>query len=65
MTTVVRHAELGPVALAVVKRSLPEDAELTVGGIAAAQEVIVPAAGEAAGRPTERPGQELRRRPRP
>ncbi|WP_255303736.1 folate-binding protein YgfZ [Georgenia sp. 311] len=65
VTTVVRHAELGPVALAVVKRSLPEDVELTVGGIAAAQEVIVPSAGEAVGRPAERPGQELRRRPRP
>lgn len=64
VTTVVRHAELGPVALALVKRSLAEDAELTVDGIAAAQEVIVPAAGEAVGRPEVRPGQELRRRPR-
>lgn len=64
VTSVVRHAELGPVALALVKRSLPADAELVVDGIAAAQEVIVPVAGEAAGRPAERPGQELRRRPR-
>ncbi len=64
VTSVVRHAELGPVALALVKRSLPGDAQLTVDGIAAAQEVIVPVSGEAVGRPAERPGQELRRRPR-
>ncbi|MBD8061786.1 CAF17-like 4Fe-4S cluster assembly/insertion protein YgfZ [Oceanitalea stevensii] len=64
VTSVVRHAELGPVALALVKRSLPADAELVVDGIAAAQEVIVPVSGEAVGRPSERPGQELRRRPR-
>jgi folate-binding protein YgfZ len=30
--TAVHHHELGPVALAVIKRSLPEDAVLTVGG---------------------------------
>jgi hypothetical protein len=34
--TAVRHFELGPVALAVVKRSLPADAELRVGASAAA-----------------------------
>ncbi|WP_413451991.1 glycine cleavage T C-terminal barrel domain-containing protein [Georgenia phoenicis] len=64
VTTVVRHAELGPVALALVKRSLPADAQLVVDGIAAAQEIVVPVSGEAVGRPAERPGQELRRRPR-
>ncbi|MBB5787960.1 YgfZ/GcvT domain-containing protein [Jiangella mangrovi] len=36
-----RHHELGPVALAVVKRSTPVDAELLAGGVAAAQEVVV------------------------
>ena len=41
LTSPVRHHELGPVALAVVKRSLPLDAELRAGGIAAAQEPIV------------------------
>ncbi|WP_432512036.1 CAF17-like 4Fe-4S cluster assembly/insertion protein YgfZ [Kineococcus sp. SYSU DK001] len=52
VTTAARHHELGPVALAVVKRSLPVDAELfAVAGsaaegavprrIAAAQEVVV------------------------
>ncbi|WP_019632871.1 YgfZ/GcvT domain-containing protein [Actinomadura atramentaria] len=36
-----RHHELGPVALALVKRNVPVDAELLAGGVAAAQEVIV------------------------
>lgn len=39
--TVARHHELGPIALALVKRSTPTDAALTVGGVAASQEVIV------------------------
>ncbi|WP_067972084.1 CAF17-like 4Fe-4S cluster assembly/insertion protein YgfZ [Nocardiopsis trehalosi] len=37
-----RHHELGPVALGLVKRTVPVDAEFTVDGIAAGQEVIVP-----------------------
>ncbi|MEV4352908.1 CAF17-like 4Fe-4S cluster assembly/insertion protein YgfZ [Nonomuraea sp. NPDC004186] len=37
-----RHHELGPIALAVVKRTVPADAPLLAGGVAAAQEVIVP-----------------------
>ena len=41
LTTAARHYELGPVALALVKRSVPVDAVLTVGGLAAAQEVVV------------------------
>ncbi|MEW2355382.1 folate-binding protein [Spirillospora sp. NPDC029432] len=36
-----RHHELGPVALALVKRNVPVDAELLAGGVAAAQEVVV------------------------
>lgn len=39
--TAARHHELGPVALAVVKRNVPADAELAAGGVAAAQEVVV------------------------
>ena len=39
--TVARHHELGPIALALIKRSTPTDATLSVDGIAAAQEVIV------------------------
>ncbi|MFI6899656.1 YgfZ/GcvT domain-containing protein [Nonomuraea sp. NPDC050394] len=38
----VRHHELGPIALAVVKRTVPVDAPLLAGGVAATQEVIVP-----------------------
>ncbi len=37
-----RHYELGPIGLAQVKRNVPVDAPLLAGGIAAAQEVIVP-----------------------
>jgi folate-binding protein YgfZ len=37
-----RHHELGPIALAVVKRTVPVDAPLLAGGVAAAQEVVVP-----------------------
>jgi tRNA-modifying protein YgfZ len=36
-----RHYELGPIALALVKRNVPVDARLAVDGISAAQEVIV------------------------
>jgi len=41
VTTSARHHELGPVALAVVKRSTPADAELDAGGVQAAQEIVV------------------------
>jgi folate-binding protein YgfZ len=37
-----RHYELGPIALALVKRTVPVDAPLLAAGIPAAQEVIVP-----------------------
>ena len=37
-----RHYELGPIALALVKRTVPVDATLLAGGVPAAQEVIVP-----------------------
>lgn len=47
VTSAAMHHELGPVALAVVKRSLPEDAALVVrtaeGPVAAAQQTVVPA----------------------
>jgi tRNA-modifying protein YgfZ len=36
-----RHHELGPIALAMVKRNVPVEAALVVDGLAAAQEVIV------------------------
>ena len=39
--TVARHYELGTIALAIVKRNTPTDATLSVGGVPAAQQVIV------------------------
>jgi tRNA-modifying protein YgfZ len=36
-----RHYEVGPIALALVKRTVPVDAALVAGGVAAAQEVVV------------------------
>ena len=36
-----RHFELGPIALGLIKRSTPVEAQLTVAGIAAAQEPLV------------------------
>ncbi len=45
VTTAARHHELGPIALALVKRNVPVDAQLLVrgaeGDVAAAQEVVV------------------------
>ncbi|WP_329218649.1 folate-binding protein [Streptomyces sp. NBC_01485] len=41
ITTSARHHELGPVALALVKRNVPLDAPLVAGTTAAAQEVVV------------------------
>jgi tRNA-modifying protein YgfZ len=37
-----RHFELGPIALALVKRTVPVDTPLRAGGLPAAQEVVVP-----------------------
>jgi folate-binding protein YgfZ len=37
-----RHFELGPIGLALIKRTVPVDAPLRAGGVAASQEVIVP-----------------------
>lgn len=39
--TSARHHELGPIALALLKRNVPVDAQLSVDGMPAAQEVIV------------------------
>ncbi|MEW2633805.1 folate-binding protein [Streptomyces sp. NPDC048389] len=41
VTTSARHYELGPIALALVKRNVPVDAELRAGDTAAAQEAVV------------------------
>ncbi|MFD1828780.1 MULTISPECIES: CAF17-like 4Fe-4S cluster assembly/insertion protein YgfZ [Streptomyces] len=41
VTTSARHHELGPIALALVKRNVPVEARLLAGDTAAAQEVVV------------------------
>ena len=52
VTSLAQHFEMGPIALAVLSRSVPENATLMVGPISASQEVIVPAsAGKAANLP--------------
>jgi folate-binding protein YgfZ len=52
VTSVAQHFDMGPIALAVLSRSVPEDAVLMVGSVSASQEVIVPAsAGKAANLP--------------
>jgi folate-binding protein YgfZ len=62
LTSIARHHELGPIGLAVVKRSLPLDAELVVGTTAAAQETIVGSDGVGTGRPDAIDRSALRRR---
>ncbi|HEV2346578.1 MAG TPA: glycine cleavage T C-terminal barrel domain-containing protein [Actinocrinis sp.] len=52
VTSSARHYELGPIALALVKRTVPVDAPLFAGGVAAAQEVVV--SPEAGGNARER-----------
>ena len=58
VTSVARHHELGPIALAVLKRSAPQDVDLLVecegGAVAARQEVIVPGEGVSVDRPVAR-----------
>lgn len=52
VTSIAQHYEAGPIALAILKRTTPESAELMVGRTAATQEVIVPqSAGKAANIP--------------
>ncbi|MDO5720561.1 MAG: glycine cleavage T C-terminal barrel domain-containing protein [Actinomycetaceae bacterium] len=64
VTSVARHADLGPIALGLVRRSLAADTDLDViteeGPIAAAQEIIVDPQGKSSASPDTRPGAELR-----
>lgn len=41
LLSVARHHELGPIALALVKRNTPTDVPLTAGGVAAGQQAVV------------------------
>lgn len=58
LTSSARHHELGPVALAVLKRSAPADVDLLVdedgGAVAAGQVVVVPPDGVSVDRPAPR-----------
>jgi len=55
VTSAAQHHELGPVALAVIRRSTPADAQLWVENMAAAQEILVSPEGISAHRPPPRP----------
>ncbi|HET9173550.1 MAG TPA: glycine cleavage T C-terminal barrel domain-containing protein [Actinospica sp.] len=56
VTSSARHYELGPIALAVVKRTVPVDAPLEADGVPASQEVVVaPDAGGTARERLRRP----------
>ena len=56
VTSSARHYELGPIALAVVKRTVPVDAQLEADGVPASQEVVVaPDAGGTARERLRRP----------
>jgi tRNA-modifying protein YgfZ len=50
--TSVRHAELGPVALAMLKRQVPVDAQLLVGGVAAVADADAEPVRERVARPS-------------
>ena len=54
VTSAARHYELGPVALALVKRTTPVEEQLLAAGIPAAQEVVVPPDAGANRRPAFR-----------
>ncbi|MDO5061259.1 MAG: folate-binding protein [Actinomycetaceae bacterium] len=64
VTSVARHADLGPVALALVRRGLAIDLPLSVAQgdeeVPALQEVIVDPEGKSSASPAQRPGAELR-----
>ncbi len=65
ITSVARHWELGNIALALVRRGVPAQAELAVGLEAgyesASQELLVDPAGKAEASPSQRPGLGLKR----
>lgn len=61
LTSVARHWEMGPIALALVKRTLDPQAPLKVEGVDANQEVIVTVEGKSDHSPQQRPGAGLRR----
>lgn len=61
VTSVAEHWVLGPVALALVKRTLDPTLQIKAGGADATQEVIVPFDGKSEVSPTQRPGSGMKR----
>lgn len=60
LTSVAQHAIAGPVALALLRRSVPVTAILHTGDFVASQVEIVGASGKSSVSPVDRPGRELR-----
>lgn len=61
VTSAARHADEGPVALALIARAVPVTTVFDIDGVAAAQEEIVPPHGKSSISPQTRPGQGLSR----
>lgn len=61
VTSVGQHFEMGPIALALVKRNLDPTVQLKIGEVDAAQEIIVPVDGRSDHAPASRPGVGLKR----
>ena len=61
ITSSARHADEGPIALALIARAVPVSTVFDIDGVAAAQEEIVPVHGKSSISPQTRPGADLSR----
>ena len=61
ITSSARHADEGPIALALLARTVPIGTVFNIDGVAAAQEEIVPVHGKSSVSPETRPGADLSR----
>ena len=61
ITSSARHADEGPIALALIARAAPVSTVFDIDGVAAAQEEIVPVHGKSSVSPESRPGADLSR----
>ena len=61
ITSSARHADEGPIALALIARAVPVSTVFDIDGVAAAQEEIVPVHGKSSVSPQSRPGADLSR----
>ena len=61
ITSSARHADEGPIALALIARAVPVSTVFDIDGVAAAQEEIVPVHGKSSVSPESRPGADLSR----